>query len=1303
MAIAAALAGLAPLLGLPAGPASAQTPDVPPPEGGGTTLPVPFVPSPEGFEWALDSRYRTDVWNELNEPPRFDGPPETYDPAYVHPDGWWATLRGCADAEDDAAQRAGAPTRLTYAWDIGGVEVSGRSCEVRHLFPEQATYPVTLTVTDADGAVVGSFEQPVTVRDLLIVSLGDSYGSGESAPDVPQVVGPAGDAVRGADWLDERCHRSANAGSYQAARRLESLDPHTSVTFLSFACSGATLVTAWDASSDFLDPYGPTKPGTSAGTGITGPYLGVEPPAGAQPLASQVDQMVSAVGDRPVDALVVSGGGNDAGFSLIAATCVLAADCEHAYVGDDSSPTSLQARFQADLDNIDRGYDRLSQQLQAATDAHGLDVRGVYLTEYPDSTRRTADGQLCPSMLEDVINTGPLLHALAYAVSGGLLNVLLAGVTEPLMMDGDEVRWAAETVLPSINGRVQRAADKHGWRYVDGIAKAFWGHGYCVTEHGYMRRAEDSTRVQGPIGPLEFAGVNKDTTGTLHPNADGHAMYATRIVSNLWPLLAVDQARPDAPTVTVDTSDFRYGDDGWVLEQPWLTVRATSSTPPGRTYLDNGLGRVAFTIDGADGCAAASSCQGTRQLDPRTYEWHVVLPQGVHTLEFTATDWYGVSASQRFEVRVDTAPAPRPAVEVVAGQRGGTLWYDGPVTVRVDRPAAPDGSAGGLQVMVDGQPRTVAPGDEIVLSGDGDHDVSARAVNPSGRSGPLAYREVRIGRPDLITVGGPDGVYRMNADGTRRRLVTSTLVDPDPTWSPDGNRVAYFDRGYLWTADADGSDPQRHGPAGVAREGLTWSPDGRYLASRWRPRAGESDVPLVAYDLDTGVETTLHPSGMDPDWSPDGSRIAFSYGDAAGQYVATVAPDGADVVRLTDGARTARFPAWSPDGTRIAYVAWDPLDETAPRDLVVMGADGTGPRVVARGALLDHPSWSADGARLAYSTTETDSSALRTVGPDGSDPRVLLRTRGPWFDLDPEYLPPAVPVAPANAGPTALDDAFDAVEDQALDVPAPGVLANDSDPDGDPLTVGLVTGPDRGELTLAPDGGLTYVPAPNDHGDVTFTYRVTDGTNPPTTAEVTVRLASVNDAPTAADDVARSDSGAPVDVDVLANDGDVDGDALTAVILTEPAHGSAAIVDGVLRYTPQPGFAGDDVVSYAADDGELRSSPANVTVTVTAAPPAEPECTVTGTSGNDLLVGTPGRDVVCGLAGDDVLVGLGGDDVLRGGGGNDLLWGGAGADLLDGGAGVDRAVFATSADTLVSVERRILSLPWAARRLLSDR
>jgi VCBS repeat-containing protein len=101
-----------------------------------------------------------------------------------------------------------------------------------------------------------------------------------------------------------------------------------------------------------------------------------------------------------------------------------------------------------------------------------------------------------------------------------------------------------------------------------------------------------------------------------------------------------------------------------------------------------------------------------------------------------------------------------------------------------------------------------------------------------------------------------------------------------------------------------------------------------------------------------------------------------------------------------------------------------------------------------------------------------------------------------------------------NRPPITAPDAYPAREDTVLNIAAPGVLANDSDPDGNPISAQLVTGPSRGALVLNPNGGFVYTPNANANGTDTFTYNAFDGqapSSPPTT--VTITIAPVNDAP----------------------------------------------------------------------------------------------------------------------------------------------------------------------------------------------
>src|SRR5439155_17138214 len=155
----------------------------------------------------------------------------------------------------------------------------------------------------------------------------------------------------------------------------------------------------------------------------------------------------------------------------------------------------------------------------------------------------------------------------------------------------------------------------------------------------------------------------------------------------------------------------------------------------------------------------------------------------------------------------------------------------------------------------------------------------------------------------------------------------------------------------------------------------------------------------------------------------------------------------------------------------------------------------------------------------------------------------------------------------------------------------PGVLANDSDVDGDILTAVLVSGPAHGTLTLNADGSLVYMPALNFNGTDSFTYKASDGQAQSGAATVTITVTPTNDAPVSANDDSYT---TPEDTQltviapgVLANDSDVDLDPLSAVLVSSPSHGTLTLNgDGSLVYMPASNFNGIDTFTYEASDGQ---------------------------------------------------------------------------------------------------------------------
>ena len=189
-----------------------------------------------------------------------------------------------------------------------------------------------------------------------------------------------------------------------------------------------------------------------------------------------------------------------------------------------------------------------------------------------------------------------------------------------------------------------------------------------------------------------------------------------------------------------------------------------------------------------------------------------------------------------------------------------------------------------------------------------------------------------------------------------------------------------------------------------------------------------------------------------------------------------------------------------------------------------------------------------------------------------------------------------VQVACSNAPPDAVDDTATVTEDSGAN--AINVLANDTDANGDTLTITAVTQGAHGSVAFSASS-VSYTPNPNFFGSDSFTYTIDDG-HSTDTATVSVTVLNVEDPPSAADDstTIAEDSGANA-VNVLANDSDVDGDALTITAVTQGAHGSVTFSASSVSYTPAHDFFGSDSFTYTISDGNGGTASATVHVTVT--------------------------------------------------------------------------------------------------------
>lgn len=206
-----------------------------------------------------------------------------------------------------------------------------------------------------------------------------------------------------------------------------------------------------------------------------------------------------------------------------------------------------------------------------------------------------------------------------------------------------------------------------------------------------------------------------------------------------------------------------------------------------------------------------------------------------------------------------------------------------------------------------------------------------------------------------------------------------------------------------------------------------------------------------------------------------------------------------------------------------------------------------------------------------------------------------------------------ITVTDANDAPVANPDSGGTIdEDQSLTVLAgAGVLLNDTDEDsGDTKTVSGydVVSSKGAQVTVTSDGGFTYDPSTSTAAQAlaaseslvdSFTYTVEDSGGLSDSATVTVTVTGVNDAPTAVTDNQFTPQDSPVEVNVLSNDTDPEGDTMSVVSVTQPAHGTAVVGSGgIVTYTPDDSYIGMDSFTYTVADQHGASAVGTVSIEV---------------------------------------------------------------------------------------------------------
>lgn len=443
------------------------------------------------FSWAMKDRYR-DGWRA------WSARTARYDRSYVRPGSWTITVNACNSSG------FGRPIeRYRFKIDAVGSDFStaaaGPACRRRFRdLPKLGSYDVRVAVS-TDGDTSAAARKRVTLTDHLIVSIGDSMASGEGNPDrrgrYKLGVRPKGSRMlravltrswewvakqleivqlRPVRWRDKRCHRSALAGHAQAARKLEDDDPHSSVTFISLACSGAQirhLLT--DRYAGQQPPGRRTRDNRRGSRDNRSPHPATVPPQ-LRELARLVGARAIRSRGRRVDALLLSIGINDLDFSGIIKACASNFVADNEGSSDCIYDTGVTRKLEKKLGPR---YDELGTALRRR-----LNVSEVYVTDYPAAPFGDDDG------------------------ANGLLGLPTIGITgiEAGAMYSVGLRFAEE---------IRRAAARNGWNYVPGMSARFAGHDYRKSD-SYLRRLEESFSMQGTVH------------GAVHPNEPGHRVLA---------------------------------------------------------------------------------------------------------------------------------------------------------------------------------------------------------------------------------------------------------------------------------------------------------------------------------------------------------------------------------------------------------------------------------------------------------------------------------------------------------------------------------------------------------------------------------------------------------------------------------------------------------------------------------------------------------------------------------------------------------------------------------------------------------
>ena len=448
------------------------------------------------------------------------------------------------------------------------------------------------------------------------------------------------------------------------------------------------------------------------------------------------------------------------------------------------------------------------------------------------------------------------------------------------------------------------------------------------------------------------------------------------------------------------------------------------------------------------------------------------------------------------------------------------------------------------------------------------------------------------------------------------------------TFTPDGNLCGAATGSFDYTiSDGNGGSDSAH-----VTVNITCVNDDPHAVNDTAAGTEDTDLVIAGADLvanDTDTEgDALQVSAVS---NPSGGSVSLDAGDV------TFVPDadlcGTDVAGFTYTVSDGN------GGTDNGHVSIDlacTADDPAANDDTVTVAEDSADTDVTAALLANDSDPDGDTLTVTGVSNATGGSVDLTAGVVTFTPDAGACGDGyGGFDYtiddgdgNTDSAHATVDVTCVNDDPVATDDDASGTEDTDVVIDGATLVANDSDPDGDTLSVSGVSNATGGTVDLAA-GTITFTPNANLCGDdaAGFDYTVDDGNGGTDTGHVTIDLTCENDNPLAAFDgfVVNEDTDLVIDAaDLLANDSDVDGDTLVVTGVSNAAGGSVELDGTTVTFTPDADLCGDGAGSfdYAISDGNGGIDSVNVLIDITCVndDPVAVDDTASGTEDTDVVI-----------------------------------------------------------------------------------